>query len=223
MNENQGIVAKIREVVLSVDPKDIVADARNFGLDVSDPKDFSEHALNYTHLEKLGEKYLDSTCKMCAIGGVTSGVGGIATTITLAGVDIANMAAQLYRLNQKLAYLNGFDPQSDLHQERVQTVYLTALGIDALAQAGIRSAVAKAATESLVKRGPASSPAIRLIIEVAKVLGLKMTKTQAGKLVPFVGGLIGGSVNYLFAKSAGKKMVAEYKSEYFDRWQLHNK
>ncbi|MES2300893.1 MAG: hypothetical protein V4521_02275 [Pseudomonadota bacterium] len=92
-----------------------------------------------------------------------------------------------------------------------------------IAQAGIRSAVAKAATESLVKRGPASSPAIRLIIEVAKVLGLKMTKTQAGKLVPLVGGLIGGSVNYLFAKSAGKKMVAEYKSEYFDRWQMQSK
>ncbi|MES2300890.1 MAG: hypothetical protein V4521_02260 [Pseudomonadota bacterium] len=136
MSENQSIIAKIKDVVLNVDPKDIVADARNFGIEVSEPKDFAGHALNYSHLEKLSNKYLDSTCNMCAIGGITSGIGGIATTITLAGADIANMAAQIYRLNQKLAYLNGFDPESELHRERVQSIFFTALGLDAMAQAG---------------------------------------------------------------------------------------
>lgn len=220
MSNEISLFDKIKDIVLNVDPQSVVSDAKLIGMEVSEPEDFAREAHNYAYIERLSEKYATTAAQRCAISGFSSGVGGIATTLTLAGVDIANMAAQLYWLNQKLALLNGFDPENELHNQRAQTIFMTALGIDATAQAGIRTIVTKAATENLAKRGPASTPAIRLIMEIAKILGLKMTKQTAGKLVPFIGGLIGGGVNYMFATSMTKKMIADYKSDYFDRWQV---
>lgn len=221
MSGQLAIVEKIKDIVLSVDPKSIVKDARTMGMEVSDVSDFSNQAQNYIHIEKLSKRYAEATSKLCAASGFTSGVGGITTTVVFAGADLANMAAQLYRLNQKLAILNGFDPDNELHNERAQTIFMAALGIDVTAQAGIRTIMTKAAAEKLVgKPGPASTPIIRLVMEIAKILGVKLTKAQAGKLIPFVGGIVGGGVNYMFARAMTKKMLADYKSDYFDRWQL---
>ena len=223
MSGELSIIEKIKDVVLSVDPETVLRDARAVGIDAHSASDFVNNAHNYAYIEKLSSKYAGNAAKLCAASGVTSGIGGLATTLTLAGADIANMAAQLYRLNQKLALLNGFDPENELHSQRAQTIFMTALGSDAAAQGSIRAIVTGAAKENLAKRGPASQPAVRLIMEVAKVLGLRITKVQAGKLVPVVGGLVGGGVNYLFAKAIAKKMLADYKSDYFDRWQMHAK
>ncbi len=38
-----------------------------------------------------------------AVTGLASGVGGVARMVTIGGVDIVNLAAQLYRLNQRVA------------------------------------------------------------------------------------------------------------------------
>jgi len=64
---------------------------------------------------------------------------------------------------------------------------------------------------------------IRLIMEVAKLLGVKLTKNQAVKVVPVLGAALGGGMNYMFAKNAGNKMIIEYKSDYFDRWQANSR
>ena len=50
-----------------------------------------------------------------------------------------------------------------------------------------------------------------------------MSKSTAAKLVPFIGAVIGGGVNYWFAKKAAEKIVLAYKSDYFDRWQMQNR
>jgi hypothetical protein len=110
-----------------------------------------------------------------------------------------------------------------IHQEKSQMIYLKALGFEAAAQASIRAQVIKAAAENTAKRGPSSNVTIRLIMEVVKLLGPKITKEQAAKLVPFAGAFLGGGGNYLFSKYAANKMINDYKSDYFDRWQTESR
>jgi len=84
--------------------------------------------------------------------------------------------------------------------------------------------LSKAGTaENVSKKGPATNVIIRLIMEVAKLLGVKLTKNQAVKVVPVLGAALGGGMNYMFAKNAGNKMIIEYKSDYFDRWQANSR
>ncbi|EEG08764.1 EcsC family protein [Pseudogulbenkiania ferrooxidans] len=220
MSDEVSVFSKIKEIVLDVNPQDVLNDARDCGLEVFSAKDLVEQPHNYVFIEKLATKYASLTASYCAASGATSGFGGVATTIALGGVDIANMAAQLYRLNQKIAILNGFDIENAIHKEKAQLIYLKALGFDAAAQAAIRTQMTKAAAENLAKRGPSANVAIRLIMEVAKLLGIKLTKNQAAKFVPVLGGVLGGGLNYMFAKNAAEKMISEYKSDYFDRWQV---
>jgi len=223
MGDEVTIFSKIKEIVLDVNPQDILSDAQDFGLEVVSVKDLVGQPHNYAFIEKLANKYASLAASYCAVSGATSGFGGIATTVALGGVDIANMAAQLYRLNQKIAILNGFDVENTVHREKAHLIYLKALGFDAAAQAAIRAQMAKAAAENLGKRGPAANVTIRLVMEVAKLLGIKLTKNQAAKFVPVLGSALGGGLNYMFAKNAAEKMISEYKSDYFDRWQVSSR
>jgi len=220
MGNELSVISKVREIVLDIDPADVLNDARGYGLNVTTIKDLSNQQHNYASIEKLMSKYAKLTKSYCVASGMTSGVGGFVTTIALAGVDIANMAAQLYRLNQKMAILNGFNPENPIHLERSQMIYMKSLGFEGLAQAAIRSQVTKAAAENVAKSGPSANVAIRLVMEVAKLLGVKLSKAQAAKLIPFIGALAGGTLNYFFADDAAAKMMSEYKSDYFDRLQI---
>lgn len=215
----QGALEKIKEVVVDIDPKDVLNDANEFGLRVSCIEDFRNQADNYVFTEKLASKYGDVAASYCAISGAGAGVGGLLTTVALAGVDLGNMAAQLYRLNQKVAILHGFDPSNEIHQEKVIAIYFAALGIDAAASAAIRGAMVKAAAENTAKRGPAKSVAIKMVMLTAQAIGVNITKSTAAKAVPFVGAAFGGGLNYLFAKKSAKRILLAYKSDYFDRWQ----
>lgn len=223
MRNELTALTKIKEIILDINPQDILKDASDYGLNVKNIEDFSNQTHNHIFIEKLMNKYAKLAAGYCAASGASSGFGGIFTTVALTGVDIANMAAQLYRLNQKLAILSGFDPQNIIHQEKAQIIYLKALGFDAAARAAISTQVVKAAAENVTKKGPSSNAAIRLIMEAAKLLGLKMSKNQAAKLIPVAGAILGGGLNYIFAKNAAKSMVSEYKSDYFDRWQAKSR
>ena len=47
----------------------------------------------------------------------------------------------------------------------------------------------------------------------------QLSSKAAAKYIPFVGGVAGASLNYGFTQIAAKKMINEYKTDYFDRWQ----
>ncbi len=164
-------------------------------------------------------QYSGIASRFSAISGATAGSGGAVTAITFGGVDIANMAAQLYRLNQRLAILNGFDSSNKLHQEKAVEIYLYALGFDDAAQAAIRQQLARAAAIA-GKRGAYGNYILRLIVLVAGKLGASITTKQAAKFIPIVGGVAGASINYAFAGNAAKKMRASFKDEYFRTWQV---
>jgi len=215
----RSAVRKLKEIVLDINPDDVIKDACSAGLQVKSIEDFRAQAKNYWRIEDVMMQYSGIASRFSAISGATAGSGGAVTAITLGGVDIANMAAQLYRLNQRLAILNGFDISNKLHQEKTVEIYLYALGFDAAAQAAIRQQLARAAAIA-GKRGAYSNYILRLIILVAGKLGATITSKQAAKFIPIVGGVAGASLNYAFAGNAAKIMRAAFKDEYFRTWQV---
>lgn len=223
MTDEVSTIKRIKEIIIDIEPMDVIKDAQAFGMEVEYLEDFADQAHDYVFIEKLAAKYGDVAARYCALSGASTGIGGLATTVALAGVDISNMAAQLYRLNQKVAVLHGFDPDNEIHQDKVIGIYLMALGVDAASSAAIRSMVLKAGLENTLKKGPATSVGIKIIMAAAKAVGIAMSKTTAAKAVPLVGALLGGGVNYWFAQQSAKKILLAYKSDYFDRWQMQSR
>jgi hypothetical protein len=211
-------IRRLKEIIIDINPEDVIRDARSAGLEVKTTEDFREQTKNYWRIEDVMEQYSGIASRYSAISGATAGSGGLVTALTLGGVDIVNMAAQLYRLNQRLAILNGFDLTNSLQQDKALEIYLYALGFDAAAQAAIRQQLTRAATIA-GKRGAYSNYILRLIIIIAGKLGAKITSNQAAKFIPIVGGVAGAGINYAFAGNAAKKMRVSFKDEYFRTWQ----
>lgn len=220
MSENNEltVIEKIKSIVLDVDLNSVLRDANSAGLVVSAVSDFRTQAHNYWRIEDVMHTYAGLAARYSAMSGATAGVGGIGTAVALGGVDIANMAAQLYRLGQRLSILNGFDPNDPLQSEKITEIYLYALGFDSAAQAAIKSQLLRAGTIA-GKRGAYSNPVLKLIVLVASKLGKEITSKQAAKFIPVVGFFAGATVNYAFARAAANKMLESYKKEYFRTWQ----
>lgn len=217
-----SLIEKIKAIVLDIKSSDVIKDAQSAGLTVESIPDFRDQAHNYWRIEDVMHQYAGLAARYSAMSGASSGVGGVATAVTLGGVDIANMAAQLYRLGQRLAVLNGFDPEDSLQKEKIQEIYLLALGFDTTAQATIKQQMLKAA-EIAGKRGAKQNPILKLIIFVAEKLGKDITTKQAAKFIPVIGAFAGAGLNYYFAKSAANSMIESYKREFFRTWQAGNR
>ena len=211
-------IDKIKAIALDVDTKSVLRDANSAGLTVSEIADFRTQGHNYWRIEDVMQTYAGLAARYSAMSGATAGIGGVGTAIALGGVDIANMAAQLYRLGQRLSILNGFDPNDPLQKEKITEIYLYALGFDSVAQAAIKSQLIKASSIA-GKSGAYSNPIIKLIVLVAGRLGTEINSKQAAKFIPIVGSFAGATVNYAFAQSAANKMLKSYKNEYFRTWQ----
>lgn len=215
---DKSLVKKLKEVILDVDPEEVLKDARAAGLKVTKIEDFRDQAHNYWRIEDLMRQYARRAARFSAVGGATSGVGGAPTAVALGGVDVAHMAAQLYWLCQRLAVLNGFDPENSLQRERTKEIYLLALGFDAAARAALERQLGRAVSIA-GKRGAYSNYILRLITIVAGKLGAKITTKQAAKFVPVVGGAFGATLDYAFARGAANKMLDAFKDDYFRTWQ----
>ncbi len=156
------------------------------GLEVTKIEDFRDQAHNYWRIEDLMRQYARRAARFSAASDATSGIGGIPTAVALGGVDVAHMAAQLYwRLCQRLAILNGFDPRSPLQRERTEEVYLLALGFDTAARAALKQQLLSAASKA-GKPHAYSNYILKLIVLVAEKLGTKITTKQAAKFIPVV-------------------------------------
>ncbi len=219
---DKTLVKKLKEIVLDTDPEGIFRDARAAGLEVTKVEDFRHQAHNYWRIEDLMRQYARRAARFSAASGATSGVGGAPTAVALGGVDMANMAAQLYWLCQRLATLNGFDLGNPLQRERAIEIYLLALGFDTAAQAALRQQLVRAASKA-GKPWARSNYILKLIILVAEKLGAKITTKQAAKYIPVVGGVFGATLNYAFARGAANKMLDAFKDDYFRTWQAESR
>lgn len=220
MNDlDKSTIDKLKDILLEVDPEGIIKDAQDAGLEVNGVSDFPKQAHNYWRIDDLADEYVNRTARWCAASGASSGVGGAVTAITLGSADIAHMAARLYWLCQRLAVLNGFDPDNPLQRDRAQEIYMLALGFDGAAQTLIKQQLAKAANIA-GKSGSRSNYILKFImLVVARSSGKEITTKTAAKFLPLVGAVAGGSVNYFFAKKAGRKMKELFRDDFFRTWQ----
>jgi hypothetical protein len=135
--------------------------------------------------------------------GFLTGLGGVMTLpITLPAAFGASWVVQA-RMSAAIAKLSGHDIQSD----RVQTFVVASLlgdGVkELLKQSGIQ--IGKGLARSLLKQVPG-----KVLIAINKQVGFRLL-TKAGstgavnlvKIIPFVGGAVGGTVDAYMCKAVG--------------------
>lgn len=212
------MIQAIKDTVINIYPEDVIQDARDQDLDVTSIEDFRQMAPHYDRIESMMDSYRSSFANTSILGGLTTGVGGLMTSITFATVDTISLSLQLYRLSQRFAILNGFDGSKPLHQDKMVNIYFESLSLNGITQATLKHQLLKASAVAGTRHA-SDSLVLRTIMNVGKAMGKDITSQRAGRLVPVFGGVVGATVNYSFAVKTSRAMKKAYKRAYFDTWQ----
>lgn len=211
---NNDFLEEVKAKYIDIDPEDVLEFARNRGLNVFAVNDFKKEEHNYELIENLMQEYVDSSSTSNALYGISTGIGGYATAITLGSLDLISVSVMLYRLSQQLAILNGMDISEALHKEKAQDIYFTTLGFNATTQALLRKKLLKA-TSMAGTKAASKNALLKFVVISARTLGMKLSYKNAGRMIPFLGGAAGAWINYTYTQSAGKQMMDAFRNEYF--------
>ncbi len=133
-------------------------------------------------VDKLGlDKFIEQCAILAAGSGAIAGSGGIITMVVGTPLDMANLITQQFRVTMAIMYANQGSSQFGF--EEFMSMIATSLKVEA----GI--ALSKTMMENVAE----------------KVLLMVGTRT-AERLVPIVGGVIGGAANYMFIKRVAAKV-----------------
>ncbi|CAG9295412.1 EcsC family protein [Celerinatantimonas diazotrophica] len=209
---NAGLMRKIKEAIWNIDPNRILHDVHGHGVAASSLVDLAHRSDIYPRLQPLMNQYVKTASRYSALTGASSGFGGFVSAVTFASADLVNIAAQLYRLNQKLALVHGQDITHAALQHRLQQIYLQSLGFNDKAQEVILGKVK--IDQNVLGHEAVKSFAVQLVKEVAKHLAVKLSRKQAAKVIPLLGAAVGGGANYWFTQRSGQAMIQAYQQFY---------
>lgn len=190
--------------------------------DITVQKAIDTNPFNAGIEEKIVNRIADSSIKLH--------VGQVATLSALAGLpggwwaagtipaDVTQFFYNVIQLVQKLAYIYGW--QTIIEDDSIddETIYMLTLFIGiSFGSTEASKAVtymAKQLAEQVAKRLP-KKPLTKYAIynlakQIAKWLGVKMTKESfskaLAKIIPILGGIICGSISYISMKSIGNNL-----------------
>jgi EcsC protein family len=183
-----------------------IADAGISGLGVLSPaaEVAADHLSKAASVEDAIDSVIAWRTTYAAGSGFITGLGGIAAMPITIPAGLAASYALGANTAAAIASLRGYD----IHSEQVRTMVLLCLigeaGEEILKTAGIT--IGTKLCQNLIKKIPG-----RVLIEINKKIGFRLI-TKAGekgvfnlmKMVPLLGGIVGGTFDGLFVSSCGK-------------------
>lgn len=159
--------------------------------------------------DKIAEQIIDSACKKTAIIGGGAAMpdilplAGWSTFIAAVGADFALTLREDLSMLMRLAYLYGQDVSREDRKKQ-------AVGL--LAAVGAKEGKGNPSKEVSKLMGMIGTKHLsrRLLIQVGKMLGERFFKRKLVKLIPGVGILLSGGVNFYSTRALG-----EYAQDYF--------
>jgi hypothetical protein len=140
--------------------------------------------------------------RAAATGAVTSLPGGL-WAIVAAGADVQLTAAYSVRMASMISQSYGYDASILEEQAHLADVLALVAGIDSLRGVGnwlTREGLTHAIPEVLPK--------------ILTRLSIELTQEQAakwvGRIIPGVGAVVGGGIDYAFLRAAGERAIAYY-------------
>ncbi len=136
------------------------------------------------------------TALRCAAAGAVTGLPSGLLAIGSLGADLAYLIYQQFRLIVGIAAIYGHEPS---HRERFSealTCLAFASGVG-LGKQGIATVLESATAESGI---------------VAEKIGARFMRERLSKIIPFVGALSGGVLNYMSVRAVGRAATRYYES-----------
>lgn len=176
------------------------------------------------NIAKASIKY--ETSKVTVVSAVAGIPGGIALFGTIP-IDTAQYFVFMLRIAQKLAYLYGY-PEIEFSENTIDDAAMNELTFFLGGMVGIKEAnialkrlsemVAKKLPKKLMRQALTKGTVFPIVKNIAKKLGLTMTKeifaNGVGKVIPFVGGVVSGGLTFATFKPCCYRLKKELEKNF---------
>ena len=152
-------------------------------------------------LDTVAESILHGGMRIAAAEGAGFGLGGIITIIP----DFSILAGITLRTIQKLSLLYGFEYNTDDEMAELWIAAASAAGVDLG-----REFLEKNVVNRLVPR---------IVQRIAAKASTEFVEKWAGRMIPVVSSLIGGTLNYYFVRGWGERAHAHFRQKHLARRQ----
>jgi EcsC family protein len=136
------------------------------------------------------------TAIRCAAAGAVTGIPGGAFAIGALGADLAYLVYQQFRLIVGIAAIYGYAPTGRERFAEALSCLAFSSGVG-IGKQGIATVLGSATVEGGV---------------VAERIGVRMVRERLARLVPFVGAVSGGALNYVSVRAVGRSAIRYYES-----------
>jgi hypothetical protein len=173
---------------------------------VTASRDYAEARLaKFGDPEKAIKRIIAETTASSAVAGFVTGLGGLIVLPVALPANITGQAILNARMVGAIAHLRGWDLQDELVRNSVLITIAGGTPNAVLADFGV--VVAQKGAQAAIKKLP-----IAIIREINKRVGFmlvakygtKRSVVTLAKLVPGIGGVVGGSVDATFTQLAGR-------------------
>lgn len=160
--------------------------------EVDDLKSASPNYRPIRHARELARR----TALRCAAAGAVTGLPGGPIAIGALGADLAYLIYQQFRLILGIAAIYGHEPTGGERFTEAVTCLAFSSGVG-IGKTGIASVLGSATIE-----GGA----------VAERIGARMVRERLARIVPFVGAVSGGALNYVSVRAVARAAIRYYES-----------
>lgn len=150
-------------------------------------------------LDRVAEDTVRASVKLAVVEGAGLGIGGVLTVVP----DLGILSAITIRMIQKLSLLYGFQFNTDSEIADLWIAAASAAGVDIS-----RELVEKEFVQRFVPK---------VIQRIAAQASVDVVEKWAGRMIPVVSSVIGGTLNYYFVRAWGERAVKHFREKHLAR------
>lgn len=181
-----------------VDPQRFLMEIRaGYGLPVSSFQ--AMYSVEPPVLDTVAERIIHSSMKIAAAEGAGLGLGGLLTIVP----DFSILAGITLRTIQKLSLVYGFEFNTDEEMAELWIAAASAAGVDL--------------GRDLLEKNVVNRLVPRIIQRIAAKASAEFVEKWAGRLIPVLSSLIGGTLNYYFVRGWGERAHAHFREKHLER------
>jgi hypothetical protein len=147
-------------------------------------------------VDYLADKTIRASMKMAMLEGAGTGLGGVVSILP----DVGILGSITWRMIQKLSLVHGFEYATEDDMADLWLAVASAAGVDM--------------GKDLVRKQVIERFVPRIVERIAMQAGGEIAENGLSRLVPVLGSVVGGTLNYYFVRGWGRRAQRHFRERH---------